>query len=110
MRFMNDYDLEQARRRFTGENMPNRLALTMVVDNLREQTDLVSDGWAYWSKPANSAASAMALIDSSTFRETEDIDEATMLRAVMPIKAMLTRNRGVFSAEQREIILRAVTS
>lgn len=119
MRYMNDYDLEQARRRFTGQTMPNRLALVMVVDNLREWADTVSDGWAYWPKPCRAASRAMELIDSSTFRETEDIDEETMLRAVQPIKAFLTRcarerhglhpSRPMVTAEEREIILRSVT-
>jgi len=115
MRFMNDYDLEVARARFTRATCPNRLALVMVVDALREATDEVSDGWAYWSKPAASAASAMALIESRTHaeneqQETQDLTDAEVTRAVMPIKAMLTRNRSVFDAERRERILRAVTS
>jgi hypothetical protein len=109
MRYMNDYDLEQARRRFTGLTMPNRLALVMVVDNLREQTDMVSDGWAYWPKPRRAADKAMALIDSSTFSVREDITDAEMRAAVRPIKSFLTRHAHVYSAEQREIILRAVT-
>jgi len=117
--FMNDYDLEQARRRFTGETMPNRLALTMVVDHLREWTNDHSDGWGYWSKPMYAAGSAMSLIDSSTFRETEDITDEQMRVAVRPIKAFLTRQakvrdsrtgRPMVTAEDREIILRAVTA
>jgi hypothetical protein len=114
--FMNDYDLEQARRRFTGQAMPNRLALVMVVDNLREWTNDNSDGWGYWSKPMYAAGAAMRLIDSSTFRVTEDITEDEMRTAVRPIKAFLTRQAKVtnrhgnpmVSAEQRELILRAV--
>lgn len=116
--FMNDYDLEQARRRFTGQSMPNRLALVMAVDHLREWADDHSDGWAYWSKPMYAASSAFPLIDSSTFRETEDITEAEMLKAARPIKAFLTRQaklvdyRGhpMVTVWEREIILRSVTA
>jgi hypothetical protein len=116
MRYMNDWDLQQARSRFTRAGIvPNRLALVLVVDNLREQTNLVSDGWAYWPKPCRAADKAMALIDSTAYpeydrREREDITEAEMLAAVRPIKSFLTRHAHVYSAEQREIILRAVTS
>ena len=113
MRFMNDYDLEFARRRFTRATCPNRLALVLVVDNLREQTDNVSDGWAYWPKPARSAAKAMDLIASTTNaandeQERHDVTDAEVRAAVRPIKAFLTRHASVYSAERREIILRAV--
>lgn len=115
MKFMNDYDLYNARARFTRGNVPNRLALVLVVDNLREETNLVSDGWAYWSKPCRSAAKAIALIESTAYpeyerREREDITEAEMRAAVSPIKAFLTRHREIYSADQRERILRAVTA
>lgn len=105
MRFMNDYDIEQARRRFTGESMPNRLALALIVDHLRDWADYNSDGWAYWPKPVRAAARAMEHIDSTTFRVTEDISDAELRAAVRPIKAFLTRQR--VSREEREVILRA---
>lgn len=113
MKFMNDYDLEMARSRFTHASVPNRLALVMVVDNLREWADDHSDGWAYWPKPCRAAERAMSLIESRTNRENdaqeaEDITDAEMLAAVRPIKAFLTRVKA--TPEHREIILRAVQS
>lgn len=113
MKFMNDYDLDVARARFTRASKPNRLALVMVVDNLREWTDRHSDGWAYWPKPCRAAAKAMELIESRTNaenerQEDEDITDAEMHAAVRPIKAFLTRQK--VSAHEREIILRAVES
>ncbi len=115
MRYMNDYDLHMARSRFGQGSTPNRLALVMVVDNLREATDTVSDGWAYWPKPARAADKAMALIESRTYRENvaqeeNDITDEEMLAAVRPIKSFLSRNKAVFSEHQREMILRAVTA
>jgi hypothetical protein len=115
MQYMNDYDIEYARRRFTRSSTPNRLALAMVVDNLREWTNLHSDGWAYWPKPCRAADKAMTLINSTTNaandeQERHDITEAEMLAAVKPIKAFLTRQGSLVSAEAREIILRSVTS
>lgn len=111
MRFMNDYDLHSARQRFGRGDTPNRLALVMVVDNLREWADNHSDGWAYWPKPVRAAAKAIELIDGlsptkNDRREIEDITDAEMLAAVRPIKAFLTRQK--VSAQDRELILRAV--
>lgn len=115
MRYMNDYDIECALRRFTRAGCPNRLALALVVDNLRHETNQVSDGWAYWPKPRRAAAKAMALIESTTNaandeQERHDITEAEMLAAVRPIKSFLTRHASVYSDRAREQILRAVTS
>jgi hypothetical protein len=124
MQFMNDYDLDCARSRFGRGQTPNRLALVMVVDNLREWADSVSDGWAYWPKPARAADKAMTLINSRTSRENDeqerhDITEAEMLAAVRPIKAFLTKaakerhglhpDRALVTTDEREQILRAVT-
>lgn len=112
MKFMNDYDLDFARRRFTRSSTPNRLALVMVVDNLRDWTNDHSDGWAYWAKPCNAAKAAITLIESTTnqandAQERNDITEAEMLAAVRPIKAFLTRQQ--VPAHVREVILRSTT-
>lgn len=120
-RYMNDYDLYFARQRFTRATCPNRLALAIVVDNLREWADTVSDGWAYWQKPKRAADKAMSLIESTTNaandeQERHDVSDEEMLAAVRPIKAFLTRmskqndHRGfpLVNAEKREFILRAV--
>lgn len=121
MRYMNDYDLESARSRFTRASCPNRLGLVYVVDALREWADSVSDGWAYWPKPCRAASSAMALIESRTYAENlaqEDVDatDAEVAAAVRPIKAFLTRcarerhglypGRPMVTPEERERILR----
>ena len=112
MRFMNDFDLDSARRRFTRSGVvPNRLALVLVVDNLREWADDHSDGWAYWPKPARAADKAMSHIDSTAYpeyqrREDEDITDAQMKDAVRPIRAFLTRHGA--TAEDKKRILRAV--
>ena len=110
MRFMNDYDLHHARQRFGYGNTPNRLALVMVVDNLREWANQNSDGWAYWPKPTRAADKAMQLIESRTTelnraQEREDITDAEMRSAVAPIKAFMTRQK--VDPRDREIILRA---
>lgn len=110
MLFMNDYDIEIARSRFTRTVNPNRLALAIVVDRLREWADGNSDGWAYWPKPAQAAKSAMEHIASSTSianreQENHDITDEELRAAVRPIKAFLTRYK--VSRDDRELILRA---
>lgn len=113
MRFMNDYDIDQARRRYGRGETPNRLALAIVVDRLAEWANDNSDGWAYWPKPCRAAEKAIELIESTAYpeferRQHEDITDAEMLAAVKPIKAFLASQK--VPAEQREIILRAVQS
>jgi len=110
MLFMNDYDLAYARRRFGHGQTPNRLALVMVVDALREWTNEHTDGWAYWPKPARAARNAMLLIRSTTNdandrQEAHDITDEEMRTAVRPIKAFLTRHN--VSSDDREVILRS---
>lgn len=112
MKYMNASDLDFARARFTRANCPNRLALVMVVDRLKEWTGEVGDGWAYWLPPRRAALKAMTLVESTTnaanrLQETHDISDAEVQAAVRPIKAFLTRQK--VSAERREIILRSVT-
>lgn len=114
MRYMNDYDLDSARARYGRGETPNRLALVLVVDNLREETNMVSDGWAYWPKPCRAAEKAILLIESTAYpeyerRQHEDITEDEMKAAVRPIKSFLSRHKDVFSEDARERILRAVS-
>lgn len=103
MRYMNEFDLHNARQYYVRGTQPNRLALVMVVDALRNWADQNSDGWAYWPKPVRAASKAMELIDG---REATDVTNAEMMAAVKPIKAFLTRQR--VEATDRERILRAV--
>lgn len=112
MKHLNEYDIEFARQRFGRGSTPNRLALVMVIDHLADWANYNSDGWAYWSKPRQSAQRAIALVESTTnaandAQERHDATDAEVAAAVRPIKAFLTRQK--VSAEQREIILRSVT-
>ena len=114
MLYMNDHDLAYARRRFGRGFTPNRLALVMVVDNLREWTDNHSDGWAYWQPPLRAARRAIDNIYSTTsaaneVQEFTDISDEEVMFAVRPIKSFLTKYRHIVTPEAREIILRSVT-
>ena len=93
---MNDYDLDNAARRYDPNAVPNRANLTKVVSRLMAWTNQNSDGWAYWPKPVRAAARAMELIESTTNpenerREREDASDAETVSALRPIKSFLTR-------------------
>ncbi len=110
MKFMNDYDIAQARQRYGRGETPNRLALAIVVDRLAEWTNDHSDGWAYWPKPCRAAAKAIGHIESTAYpeyerRQHEDISDAELRAALSPIKAFLTREKVL--PLHRELILRA---
>lgn len=120
MKHMNDYDIMNARARFGRGTTPNRLALAIMIERLANWADVHSDGWAYWTKPRQSAQRAIGLVESRTYRENdqqerEDITQAELDAAVRPVKAFLTRmaretNRHgnpLVSPAERELILRS---
>jgi hypothetical protein len=114
MKYMNDYDLTSALTRYDQRVVPNRFRLAVIVAVLADETNRVSDGWAYWSVPCRAAAKAIGLIESTAHpeharRQREDITDAEFAAAVRPIRAMLTRHREVFSDDQRDRILYAST-
>lgn len=102
MRYMNDYDLDHAMRRFSQGRTPNRLALALSVKALADWANNNSDGWAYWPKPARAADKAMALIESRTNAENDeqertDCTDAEFKAAMRPIKSFLTRQGVPYS-------------
>lgn len=113
MKFMNDYDIEQAVRTHIRASQPNRLAAAYVIERLAEWTNTHSDGWAYWPKPARAAARLMDIAD--VYRADADVTDQELAGAVRPVKAFLTRQaretdrfgRPNVTAEDRELILRS---
>ena len=95
MRYMNDYDIEIARRRFS--DFPNLALGVEILDRLREWTNRNSDGWAYWKLPLQAAKRLMEILEDEQRRRDylngvlEDIDEKELSRAILPIKSFLTR-------------------
>jgi len=94
MRFMNEWDIEDAQRRFR-----NHAALgpaTQTLANLRNVVNANSDGWPYWSKPVRSAAKLMELIEgdgtNQARQDAEKVTAAQVRKAYTPIKAFLTRS------------------
>ena len=111
MKYMNEFDIHMAQRRFTRGYTPNRAALVFTVTELRDWTDLNSDGWAYWLPPSRAAQRAISHIESTTNEENdrrarEDISLEEFKAAIRPIKSFLTRQN--VSDADRKLILSAV--
>lgn len=94
MRFMNEYEIDDARRRWADH--PILGPATKTLDNLKEAANANSDGWAYWPKPCRAAAKLQELIEGNgTFEfrhgDREDVTKARLKAAYSPIKAFRTR-------------------
>lgn len=95
MRFMNTYDIEDARVRYARH--PLLGPATKTLASLRDAADENSDGWCYWPKPARAAARLMEVIErdgTSRYRfddERADVTLAELRKAYAPIKAFRTR-------------------
>lgn len=100
MRFMNEYEIEEARDRYAEH--PVLGPATETLANLRDAANMNSDGWAYWPKPARAAAKLMDLIErdgTARYRfdsEREDATVAELRKALAPIKAFRTRSGIAF--------------
>lgn len=96
MRFMNEWDIDNANIRWNDHPVLGPAARTLR--NLAEWTNQNSDGWPYWSKPCRSAAKLMELIEGDgTYDfmrgEREDATPARLTAALSPIKAFCTRQK-----------------
>lgn len=99
MRFMNDFDITQARRMYADHPILGPAAETLA--NLSEWADDNSDGWAYWPKPARAAARLMEMITrdgTSRFYggDRGDVTFGEYRKALAPIKAFRTRQGADF--------------
>jgi hypothetical protein len=95
MRFMNEYDIDDALGRFRDH--PVLGPATRTLASLRDAANSNSDGWCYWPKPARSAAKLMELIEgdgTNYYRhgEREDATPAKLRAALTPIKSFRTRS------------------
>ena len=108
MKFMNDYDIFQAARRYGNGETPNRYKAALIVGQLADWANRNSDGWAYWPKPARAASKLMGYIESTAYpeyerRQHEDMTDEELTVALRPIKTFLTKH-GVDSDTKREIL------
>lgn len=103
MTWMNEYDIEEALRFTAIHELPNLRRGAEVLSKLKDWTNSHSDGWPYWQKPAKAADRLMVLLQAATTAyhlggDREDITQAALNKALVPIKSFLTR-QGVDHAE-----------
>lgn len=100
MTWMNEYEVEDALRRWSPGETPNLAAGAQILDSLRGWANRNSDGWVYWPKPSRAAASLQTLLQAGEARERNrytngeqprDATAAELKKALSPIKAFLTR-------------------
>lgn len=107
MRYMNQWDVEEARIRHAAHPVLGPATATLV--NLVTWTNQNSDGWAYWPKPTRAAAKLMELIDPCDPQirrwETErpDATPARLKAALTPIKAFRTRQGARLEIDGSEL-------
>jgi hypothetical protein len=89
--WMNEWDIEEAIRRFDRPDTPNLGQGALILDRLMRWTNRNSDGWPYWSKPSNAARSLMKLLQAADRYDPVDVTPAELKKALSPIKAFLTR-------------------
>ena len=91
MMFMNEYEIEDALRRFEPTETPNLATAAAALARLCLWTNRNSDGWPYWSKPIRASAKLQTLINSVDRFDPVDASDKELRAALSPIKAFLTR-------------------
>lgn len=96
MAWMNQTEIEWAAS--NHHKCPNvRKGLTLLL-RLMQAVNAQSDGWAYWTAPSHAAAKLQTLLQSAgslLHGTTGTITEAQLKAAIVPIRAMVTRQRRV---------------
>lgn len=85
MRFMNEWDIELAVKRWASH--PVLGPATRFLNAFKDEVNAHSDGWPYWAPAAKSAAKLMALIED----RGEAATAAELRAALAPVKAFMTR-------------------
>jgi hypothetical protein len=96
MMFLNEHEVQEARRFFDDDDTPNLRAGAEALAALVAWTNSNSDGWPYWSKPSRAAQRLMTTLHDARqpwYRgsEVKDISPAMLAAVLRPIKAFLTR-------------------
>lgn len=93
MTWMNEYEIDDALRRFSSFEYLGAAARTL--DNLRTWVNWNSDGWAFWHPPANAAEKLMELIQKADRFDPVDCTLDEYKVAVRPLKTFRTKaNKG----------------
>ena len=96
MIYMNEYEIEDAKRRFAAH--PILGPATKTLANLCEWTNANSDGWPFWPKPCRAAAKLQELImGGDRFDdEREDVTVAQYQATLRAIRMFRARQSADF--------------
>jgi hypothetical protein len=102
MKFMNTWDIDEARQRWQHHAVLGRATRTLA--NLRDAADANSDGWCYWPKPARAARLLMELIEGdgswqARMGERTTATDEQLRKAYAPLKAFRTASGLQFEIE-----------
>lgn len=93
--FMNQSEIEEALARH--RNHPVLSKATRLLYDLMDLANNISDGWCYWPKPCRAAKKLQEMIKNyenakrASYPPVVEPTEADLKKAVVPIKAFLTR-------------------
>jgi hypothetical protein len=92
MKFMNGWEIETYFDRYGHLNTIRGKAARFLAA-FRNEVDMHSDGWAYWSLPVKAAKRLMELVEDEPLcgHMGGPPTEADFKRALSPIKAFYTR-------------------
>jgi hypothetical protein len=108
--WLNEYDVNEAVCRIEIRRgvQPNRYRAALVLAALVEWTNSHSDGWPYWAKPSRASTRLQEIVAPALLgrglQHEDDITAAEVDKALVPVKAFLTRQR--VSQAERDTILR----
>jgi len=93
---MNEWDIQEAVQRYAKHPVLSKA--TILLKDLMELTNQVSDGWPYWTKPCHAANKLIELVqaaedDRYKSVKSKEPTEADLRKAVAPIKAFMTKNK-----------------
>lgn len=101
MFFMSEDEIDQMLYRFDDET--NLIEGARTLYRLKEWTNNNSDGWPYFSKPAQAAKGLMMMLTEADTSQrwgepTKDVERSVLNATFRPIKAFLTRQGVEYSA------------
>jgi hypothetical protein len=96
MLFMNHDEITEAVLKAGVYGDANLVRATLILQDLRDLADSVSDGWCYWPKPCRAAKKLQELIQDALPTPSNNymaklVPDAALKKALSPIKAFLTR-------------------
>lgn len=95
MKFMNEYDIEDAVRKFDADPVLGPAA--RFLDAYKNEVNAHSDGWPYWSAPVKAAGKLIELLDGhrmsgmGAYPRLPRPTEADIKRTLTPIKVFMTK-------------------